>query len=236
MIHKVFETAIVQLDIPPVPFPFTSFPWILLKCQLASSVPSHKGQLLFVFEIYLRLHLPASSEMRSSASYLRQLYSYRGYTGVDSRTVLPHAPQVKRRASPEKPQRKASPLPSPKGRGQRAKRFWPQTVLPRPVSPEEMQGKGGNLQQQREPALLAGIQAWFRTQVTKVFSGAAYDLKLFIYMIKLDWKGNRITESKEGLLKGLSSVVLCSCYHTISHMKRWWWFSCIQQCKTYNEA
>lgn len=48
----------------------------------------------------------------------------------------------------------------------------------------------------RESVLLAGIQAWFRTQVTEIFSGAAHDLKPFIYIIKPDWKGNRITESK----------------------------------------
>ena len=114
--------------------------------------------------------------------------AYRGYTGVDSRPILPHAP-------PAKPE-KGFLTSIPWRKSKRAERFWPRTVLPRSVSPEEMQGKGGNLQQQRESALLAGIQAWSRAQVMKMFLGAAYDFKPFIYIIKSDWKGNIITESK----------------------------------------
>lgn len=110
MIHKVMETAIVQLNIPSVPLlfplPASSFSWTLLKCWLASTVPSPKGILLLVLEMYPRLHLTASSEMRSSASYIRQLTGdtqvwIRGQffpTLLQWREGLPHFPPLKEEA------------------------------------------------------------------------------------------------------------------------------------------
>lgn len=116
--------------------PACPFPWTRFKCLLDSSVPSPKGMLLFVLEMKTTLHLIAFFELKSSISYIRQS-AVDGWLQIQG-LFLPILPQWS--------QRRASSFPSAKGRGKRAERVWPQTVLPRSVSPEETQGRGGILQ------------------------------------------------------------------------------------------
>lgn len=67
-----------------------------------------------------------------------------------------------------------------------------------------MQGRQGISQEPGDSAVLAGIQGWFRAQVTKTCLGAVYDFKPFLYIINSDWKDNRITDSKWVFKKELS--------------------------------